>query len=176
MQSEFPTSIRAGVTFDLTMLRKLYTAPTWALQVLMRGPSSIDIASAPDGERHHLLVDAVTTAAWLPGNYVFSLRAVSSGTIIELESGLVEVSPDLAEISPGTDQRNHIQRVLDSIEAVLEKRATQDQERYTINNRELWRTPIGDLLRLRDSYLAQLRRLKAAQRGTLFGKQVKVRF
>ena len=55
-----------------------------------------------------------------------------------------------------------VQRTLEAIEAVIEKRASIDQERYKINNRELWRTPIPELLVMRDRYRSELRRLKAA--------------
>jgi hypothetical protein len=72
--------------------------------------------------------------------------------------------------------RTHAQIALANIEAVLAKRSTQDQERYTINNRELWRTPLGDLLKLRDYYRAEVRREKQAQRGALFKRQVKAVF
>ena len=77
--------------------------------------------------------------------------------------------PDIAQLAAGHDARSHVQRVLDAIEAVLEKRATLDQEQYRINNRELRRTPIADLLKLRDRYRMELQRAKAARNGTLFG-------
>jgi enamine deaminase RidA (YjgF/YER057c/UK114 family) len=174
MEGHFPNSIRAGVTFSRTVRLNEYEAPTWALNVLLRGPKAIDFASQPDGADHLLLVDAATTAEWTAGQYVFSVRAVSSGTVLEIESGQVTIQPDIASLADGTDTRVHAQRALDAIEAVLEKRASQDQMRYTINNRELWRTPIADLLALRKYYKSEVRRLKAAQRGNLFGAQVRV--
>lgn len=177
MSGQFPGSIRAGVTFDTTVRLERYQAPTWQVQVLLRGPKAIDFTSTTtSGSRHQLLVDADTTAAWLPGQYLFSVRAVSSGTVLEIESGVVTIEADMATMADGTDARVHAQRVLDAIEAVIEKRATMDQERYTINNRELHRTPIADLLKLRGYYRGELQRLKAAQRGALFGRQVKVTF
>jgi hypothetical protein len=174
MQGQFPNSIRAGVTFSRTVCLKQYQAPLWALSVLLRGPKAIDFASVPSGSDHLLTVDAATTATWTAGDYVFAVRAVSNGTVMEVETGLVTVQPDIAAMADGTDTRVHAQRVLAAIEAVLEKRATQDQMRYAINNRELWRTPIADLLALRNFYKSELRRMKAAQRGRLFGDQVKV--
>ncbi|WP_296652863.1 hypothetical protein [Paraburkholderia sp.] len=176
MSGQFPGTIRAGVTFDLTVKLDLYQAPTWQVQALLCGPKAIGFSSTDSGSQHQLLVDAATTAAWPAGQYLFSLRAVSSGTVLEIESGMVTVEADLSTMADGTDARVHAQRVLAAIEAVIEKRATMDQERYTINNRELHRTPIGDLLKLRSYYRAELQRLKAAQRGALFGRQVKVTF
>jgi hypothetical protein len=176
MKGQFPASFRAGVTFDHTLKLDQYEAPTWALLVLLRGPSSIDISSVADGQSHRLVADSAATAAWVAGDYVYSIRALSSGAVFEVESGQITILRDLAAITDATDLRTHAQTALESIEAVLAKRATQDQQRYTINNRELWRTPLGDLLKLRDYYRAEVRREKAAQRGTLFGRQVKVVF
>ena len=84
--------------------------------------------------------------------------------------------PDIAQLAAGHDARSHVQRVLDAIEAVLEKRATLDQERYRINNRELVRTPVADLLKLRDRYRGELARMKAASKGGLFGVSARVVF
>ena len=62
-----------------------------------------------------------------------------------------------------------MQKVLDAIEAVLENRATLEQEQYQINNRSLKRRSSGELLKLRDHYRAELSRMNAARRGRLFG-------
>lgn len=58
---------------------------------------------------------------------------------------------------------SHAQRVLAAIEAVLERRATVDQQSYGIEGRSLARMPIGDLLRFRDRYRAEV----AAERAAL---------
>ena len=69
---------------------------------------------------------------------------------ITIDSGYIEVRPnrDLAT----TDPRSHYKIVLDAVEAVLEKRATKDQEAYSINGRSLTRTSIEELMKLRDTY------------------------
>ncbi|SAL03141.1 hypothetical protein AWB77_06718 [Caballeronia fortuita] len=176
MKGQFPASLRAGVTFDCTLKLNRYQAPDWALSVLLRGPAAIDISSQADGQDHHLVADAATTAEWIAGDYVYAIHAINGGTVLEIEGGQIAILPSLAAIAPGTDVRTHAQIALANIEAVLAKRSTQDQERYTINNRELWRTPLGDLLKLRDYYRAEVRREKQAQRGALFGRQVKAVF
>ncbi len=104
------------------------------------------------------------------------MRATDGTTVVEIEAGQITIKPDLASISATHDGRNHVQRVLDAIEAVLERRATQDQEKYKINNRELWRTPLSELLVLRDRYRSELRRMRAAAKGGLFDQAVRVRF
>lgn len=143
----------------------------------MRGPGSIDVVSTPEGETHKLRAPASTTSGWLPGQYWYSARVSNEdGDVFEVENGEVTIDPDIAAATEDFDGSTHARRVLSAIEAVLEKRATRDQERYSINNRELWRTPIADLLVLRDRYRAQVRMERKAKSGDLFGTAVRVVF
>lgn len=176
MSSIFPSSVSAGLTFDRTATITDCPAPTWALSAALRGPTVIDLTAAASGIAHRFLVAAAVTADWAAGEYWYSIRAASAGTVIEVEAGQIIVNPDLAAAIANHDGRDHARRVLDAIEAVIEKRATLDQDRYMINNRELWRTPIADLLALRDRYRAELRRIKAVKAGGLFDTAVRVRF
>ena len=82
-------------------------------------------------------------------------------------SGKIEVLEDLSAISGVHDGRTHAKKVLDAIMAVLENRATKDQESYSIAGRTLSRTPLADLQTLRDryrgEYTQELRAEKAAK-------------
>ena len=112
------------------------------------------------------------------GHYGFSLRAVNSdtGEVEELESGVLEIKADLASISENADFRSHAQKTLTALEAVIEGRASLDQERYRINNRELYRTPMETLIRLRNQYRAEVAREQAKASGkSLFGRVVRVK-
>lgn len=153
-----------------------YPAPDWEVTALLRGPSVINLSAEPSGNGHRFIVSAADTAAWTPGNYWYSIRATRDGEVVEVDSGEIVIEPDFSSTVAGFDGRNHARRVLDAIEAVLERRATLDQERYTINNRELWRTPIADLLVLRDRYRSELRRMNAVKKGGLFNQKVRVGF
>lgn len=172
----FPSSITAGLTFDRAATLTAFPAPEWQLSAVLRGPSAINLSAEAAGVGHRFVESAEITSAWDAGDYWYSVRATRNDEVVEVESGEIKIKPDLASMDAGHDGRNHIQRVLESIEAVIEKRATIDQERYSINNRELWRTPIPDLLILRDRYRSELRRLKAIRKGGLFDQAVRVRF
>lgn len=172
-----PEKIAAGVDLAWSVNLLAYPAPTWALQVLLRGPSIINIDSTADGSRHSLAVPAATTKDWAAGLYVFSTRAVSAGAVVEVDSGQVEIERDLSAINAPFDVRTHVQKVLDAIEAVIEGRASKDQERYRIQDRELYRTPIADLLLLRRQYRAELRAVTMAQRNgnSILGRTIHTR-
>lgn len=170
-----PQEFTAGLTFSRLLVENCYPAPAWSLKLLLRGPGAYEIYSAPgDNGQHQLTATATDTAAWLAGTYSYSLRATDGTQVAEIDAGTLEIKPDLAATAAGADQRGHVRRVLESIEAVIENRATMDQMRYKINNRELWRTPLADLLRLRTHYKNQLVRLQMQKSGK-FGRTVKVR-
>ncbi|MDC6408575.1 hypothetical protein LOK82_08010 [Xylella fastidiosa subsp. multiplex] len=95
---------------------------------------------------------------------------------IELKRGKLRVEPDFASLPQGYDGRSDNQRALDAINAVLQKRATQDQQRYRINNRELWRTPIAELLKLRTFYAVAVQRETPTDTPRSWGNIVPVRF
>lgn len=181
MSRILPSTIAAGVTFERSLTLADHPAPDWVVSAHLRGPGVINLVAAADGTAHKLTADAVATGGWVAGVYQYVVRATMGTDVRQVEAGQVEVLPDLAAVDAATDLRSHARRALDAIEAVLEKRATLDQERYVIEGqngrRELWRTPVPELLKLRDTYRAEVRREEAAARGkSMWGPAVRVRF
>lgn len=170
-----PAEIGAGVTFRETVCLPVYPAPDWSVTLIMRGPSQIDLAATGQEENHELHAQASTTKDWKPGHYRYELRASDGADVITVEAGEVRIAPDLSAQAEGYDGRDHVRRVLDAIEAVIENRATIDQQSYQINNRSLQRTPLSELLKLRNLYRAELAGKKAASKGRRFGRAIKVR-
>ena len=142
---------------------------------MLRGPSVIDLTATIDGDDYEFLVDAATTASWAPGRYTYSVRATKSGEVSEVEGAAIDILPDLSAQTAGFDGSTHAERTLAAIEAVIEQRASTDQLSYRINNRELHRTPVAELLTLRDVYRAEVQRERLrASGGAEFGRAVKV--
>lgn len=162
-----PTKFVAGVTLDLSLAVSAYPAPTWSLTLYLRGPGAIDLPAQADGPVHQILATASITAAWASGQYWWTLRATDGVTVEDVDSGSVEISPNLAAAGSAFDGRSHARRVLDAIEAVIEGRAARDQQSYTIAGRTLQRTPIADLLMLRTRYRAEV----AAEEARAFGRR-----
>lgn len=175
---DFPSGITAGVNFSASVAAPDYPAPAWVVSAVLRGPGAIDLEAVGDGGQHTFAEPAAVTADWEPGIYWVSIRASSGGgDVLEVSRRQVEILPDLAGQAAGYDGRTPNEIALDAIEAVLAKRATIDQQRYTINNRELWRTPMADLLKLRSFYTVAVRRERNRAAGkTGFGRTIPVRF
>lgn len=167
-----------GVTFEACMrLAGDISNTATSVTLMLRGPGVIDIAGALTGNDWVFTAAPAATTAWAVGNYWYSVRAVSAAETLEICSGQIEVLQDFASLAAGYDGRTPNEIALAAIVAVLANRATQDQQRYTIGDRELWRTPMGDLLKLKASYTAAVRReRKRASGSKSFGRKIPVRF
>lgn len=168
--------IVAGATFDHTVTLTAYPAPDWALALALRGAGVINLTATPEGASHRFVVAAATTAVFAPGVHWYVLRATRDGEVVQIDDGQIEIAPDLTAQLAGFDGRSHAERVLAAIEAVIEGRATIDQQSYQINNRQLARTPIPDLLLLRSKYREEVRQERRAAGGqSLLGRPIRVR-
>jgi len=173
----FPTSITAGLSLKCEIVAVDFPAPDWELRTILRGPTAIDLVAVAAGTGHLFSETAATTQGWEAGLYAASVRAVSGDDAHEIDAGQVTIAADLVSVEGGHDARGHAQRTLDAIEAVIEGRASKDQQSYTINGRTLVRTTIADLLLLRGKYKAEVAAQKSGGRHKrLLGRQVKVRF
>jgi ferric-dicitrate binding protein FerR (iron transport regulator) len=169
-----PSQITAGLSFQARAQLADYPVGVWTLRLLLRGAVAVDVDATVDGSDHVFSVAAGVTATWTAGEYAFAVRATNGTDVVEVEAGRVRVLADLANASAGFDPRSQNRIALDAIEAVIAKRATLDQDRYRINNRELYRTPIAELLRLRKHYKVECQREegKAAGKGRIGSVQV----
>lgn len=173
-----PAQASAGLSLSLVISTPTTKSPDWFAKLYLRGPQNIDLAASPSGDGGHAFaVSADATREWKAGKYWYALRATCGDDVREIERGACEILPDFAALSAGYDGRSENERALDSIKAVLAKRATQDQQRYVIDNRELWRTPIADLLKLRAHFETLVRRERRRKSGGgTFGRHIPVVF
>ncbi len=133
--------------------------PDWSLRYVLRplaGGVSVEIDAIAGADAYELRLSSAQSAAVPPGQFTWVALAFhnESGDRITIANGRVEVLPDPAA-STG-DQRSSGERILDAIKATLEGRVTKDAESYSIEGRSISRTPIADLLRLREVYTREV--------------------
>lgn len=119
------------------------------------GSPSFSITASETGGIYVVEVASATTAGYTAGIYAWQayITRASDSQRVSVARGTWSV---IANLSASTaDPRSHVKKVLDAIEAVIESRATVDQMAYTIQGRSLSRTPLPDLLKLRDTYKAE---------------------
>jgi hypothetical protein len=118
------------------------------------GATSFDITASESGSDYIVEVSQSTSTAYTTGTYHWQAYIIrtSDSERLTVDSGIWEIIAN--RDTANSDPRNHIKIVLDNIEAVLEGRSSKDQENYSIQGRSLSRTPIPDLMVLRDRYKA----------------------
>jgi len=119
------------------------------------GQPEIEITATATNGDYVIEVPAATTAAYITGIYHWQAYIVrdADSERVTVSNGQFDVKPN-RDLATG-DPRSHYKIVLDNIEAVIEKRASKDQESYSINGRSLSRTPLSELTNLRDQYRAK---------------------
>lgn len=128
----------------------------WVLTYkFLNAAGKIEITASANGVNHSVSVPAATTANWAAGLYTWKAFATKAATSerYEVDEGVMRVEANFAALST-LDSRSHNKKVLDAINAVIENRASLDQESYSILGRSLKRTPMADLLKLKDKYQA----------------------
>ncbi|ASN72746.1 hypothetical protein 3S19_12 [uncultured Caudovirales phage] len=165
-----PTTLHAGDSVAWSRDVPAHPAADgWSLQYVFSGPErhSVDaIAAAP----YRVELAASVTAPWVPGLYRWVALAIKGDARVTVASGRLQVDPNLVTAEPG-DVRSHAQRMLDLIEAALEKRIPKDQQSYEIDGQRLDRIPIERLNALRLQYRREVARERA--RRWPFGRPVK---
>lgn len=162
-----PKTIRAGDSISWTASYSDYPADDgWALDyvIITKDGGIKDISGAANGTDFDVVLSAAKTKNLTQG--IFRLvgrvsKAVDQYTIYDSE---LRVEPNLFDDGVGTDVRTQAQRGLDAINAVIEGRASKDQENYSINGRSLSRTSIPDLIVLQKFYKSEVAKEKRALR------------
>jgi hypothetical protein len=165
-----PAKIISGdrAAWKRTDLGTDYAPASYSLKYSARlegsGATSIDITATESGNDYIIEVGKSVTTAYTTGTYHWQAYIIrtSDSERLTVDSGIWEIITNRDAAT--TDPRNHVKIVLDNIEAVLEGRSSKDQENYSIQGRSLSRTPIPDLILLRDRYQAMYVRAKRAER------------
>jgi len=150
--TSWPTQIRSGDTLQFKVKVDGYDSTQDYLKAYISNSEDNHFFSSTDLDGYfYFNVSATDTRNWLAGDYyLVGVISTLSGIVdTVLESTLV-VLPNLS--LGNADPRSHAKIMLDSICAVLEKRATHDVQEYEIEGRKLVRTPVADLLRLKSHY------------------------
>ena len=124
--------------------------------------SVISFSASADGDYYTVEVGSTTTAAWTAGEYSWAAYVTKTGERHTVDSGACTIKPDPATATT-LDSRTHNQIALDAIKAVMQSRATKDQQEYMIAGRKLVLTPLPELIKLLNFYEARVAGEQAAE-------------
>lgn len=178
-----PAKIRAGDTIKWSAAFSEYSAADgWSLSYVIVGSKGgiTGIAGVANGAAWDITITATESKKLTKGNYYRLVGQVSKGVEkYTVYDEPIAVEADLMNIDTGSDIRTDEEVGLEAIKAVLAKRATKDQENYSIAGRSLSRTPIADLITLKNYYereVAKQRKADALSKGQALKNKIKVRF
>jgi hypothetical protein len=173
-----PAEIRAGMTLVWTRELPDYPASSWTLKYwfkqLAASGAKFSITAGASGDTHSVSVAASTTQGYAAGSYSWSAVATSGSESYEVDKGTAQILPRYDQ-DVALDDRSHARKVLSAIEAVIENRATLDQQEYTIGTRSLKRMTVAELKAFRDQYIAEVwaeDQKEAAKNGKSSGRVV----
>jgi hypothetical protein len=167
-------------TYDSDYPAADYTAKC-ALKLVGSSAATI-ITATESGETFTFTITATNSASLTVGKYEW-VEYVEKGSgasteRYEMARGTTEVRRYLA--ADGTvDSRSTAKIIFDAIEAVIQGRAAKDQMSYQIAGRRLDRTPIPDLIKLRQFYAGEVEKenqANAIASGEAPSGKIRVRF
>lgn len=124
------------------------------IMVPERGGDPVSVAAewAPGAWSLALAGDASADLA--PGAWRWAVRVEGAGGRFTADNGVISVLPDPTS---NADRRSHARRVLDSLEAAIEGRASAtDLENTLADGRQIKRMSHEELLKMRDAYAAKV--------------------
>ncbi len=179
-----PISFRAGDTVTWSEVFGIYTPSAgWTMKYTLSGlGGTLSVSSVSTSGVYVMMMTAAQTSVLASGTYTLA-QCVESGIgaglqRVTLRASNVDVLQNLS-VALTTDMRSHLQRVFESIKAVIEKRATNADEEITIAGRSLRRTPHGELLKLYHQYeymVAQEKQRERIANGLPAGNKVLTAF
>lgn len=177
-----PTQVTAGDTLKWSRSLSDYPASAgWTLNYsLLSLAGSIQIASVASGSDHAVTVAAADSAAYVPGTYTWQSWVTNGSERYQINRGTIEILPDFSATATGAlDTRSHVKRVLDSIEAVIEGRASKGDLKISIDGTALEKMSAESILLVRTTYLKEYRRELQKERqaqGKNSGRKIVTRF
>jgi hypothetical protein len=139
----FPSSLTAGET----LISEIPEGAYGSVFAIFVGPAKRQENFTLLGEVFKL---SVQTQAWLPGDYAVELWGVSPmSRVLLCRTRLVIFSSISSQpVTTAYDPRSRAERMIEKVESMLEGNASEGVRRYKINNRELERYSITELMEL----------------------------
>lgn len=140
----------AGDTWNWTESLSGYPASDYTLKIYLqhRDEAVIELTGVADGDDHEFTYESDSDLSG--GDYIYRAKAIDGDdNVTTIESGTVTVKADLAA---STDSRNHYQKVIDAVEAIIEGRASKSYESISINGRAITEMSHSELMKLHSRY------------------------
>jgi len=175
-----PSEIVAGDTLKFKKSLSDYPATIWTLTYyLLKSGTQITFSGTADGTDHLINIANTVTALYTAGIYKWEAYISKTGERYKIAEGTITIKTNLAAQTAGYDARSHVKKVLDSIEAAVEGRATRTDLAYTINGRSISHMAPAELIKWHSHYkilYQQELNAEKIKQGLATGRKILTRF
>ncbi|WP_067096159.1 hypothetical protein [Marinomonas atlantica] len=161
-----PKELTAGLSVSFVLSLQDFPASQCVATLHLRNQNgAIDITSSAVDDDYLFSVAPSVTTEWAAGEYTAVLRVNKDDDVHQPWHGFIAINPDVAALAV-LDDRSNNERMLEAVQATLERRASSDQLKLAFNGRSLEKTPLSELMQLEQMYQRRVmieRRKKAKQ-------------
>jgi hypothetical protein len=120
--------------------------------------SAIDFNAAASGSDHQVEVAAATTGGWVAGDYTCAAWVTKAAErySVPSEGGQVQIAPNPATLTAGTDTRSSAEVTLAAVQDVIRNRATSGYLEVNVAGRVLRSFTLPELFGLERQLKAQV--------------------
>lgn len=143
-------TLTKGETFTI----EVTASPAESVSAVFGGVETHTEAATQEGNVWKVAAD---TSAWEPGNYAYEVWVTfEDGSKQIAAQGALTLKVSAINLAAGTDARSKVQIIVDNLEAMLAGNASEMVRKYKINNRELDRYSIPEILSLLNYWRGRL--------------------
>lgn len=169
-----PLTINAGSKLEFTESNNDFPASAgWVLKyILINSKDKISINSTADGDSHKVLLSSAQTANYNAGTYTFQRYFENGAEVDGILTGTLIINPNL--ITAATyDTRTVAKKILDAIQATIQRRATKEQSSISVMGKSLTNMSFDELIKAESHYLSVVQNEEAleSQKQGKKGKQ-----
>lgn len=148
-----PLSFTAGDTVKWQKHLPDYPVSSgWVLSYAFVGSvGQFTVTGSNDGANHTIIIDATESANYAAGSYNYQAYVTFNNERYVVGTGVIDIKSNFA-LASASDQRSHVKKTLDSLEAVIEGRATQIDTSYSIAGRSISKMSLQELIDARREY------------------------
>jgi hypothetical protein len=179
VQSDIPSQLTVGESASWKWSDTTFPADTWTLvYVLVSAGNKITITAVASGSDHLVELSSTTSADYKAGDYSYQAHVSNgSGQRYKVAEGVLTIAVDFAEQSRGHDGRSHVKKVLDSLEALIEGRASKSQIQQSLGGAiSVQHMGTDELMRMRDQYALKYRKELLSKAGKSTRRTIYSRF
>lgn len=164
MDNAPPISIVQGDSARWEVSGGDYPSSTWTLTYYFVGEVNSDsVVGTPDGEDGWAIALLPSlTRAWRSGPMNWQAKVTDGTDVYTIGSGRINVVPSIENAS-AEEVYTWAERTLAALEAMIEKKATVDQQSWSIGGRALTQYTPEELLVWRDRMRSEVERQKRAR-------------